>query len=163
MLQEAADEGFEWAAVRLGWMFEYGHHVAKDADKAIHYYRIASTADEPDTFYRMGGLLQTMEKKADAADAFEKGAMRGHIGCMYWFGWGLFENADCDADRRKGRELIQNAAARGHVWAKHRLISIEWRETSSPFRKMRLAAEIAICAALAFKAAFRDPYPAELH
>lgn len=163
LLREAADEGDPWAAVRLGWMFEYGHHVTKDAEKALHYYGIAATEGEPDTFYRLGSLLEKQGKMANAARVFEEGTKRGHLGCKCSLGWRLFKDADCAADKAKGRELIEDAAAKGHLLAKRRLINIEWSETTSPIQKMRLATKLANLAMLAFKEGFSEPNSSKLH
>ena len=163
LLLEAADVGFPWAAVRLGWMFEYGHHVTKDAAKAIHYYRIASEEGEPDTFYRLGALLEEQSDLENATRAFQEGAKRGHKGCTYSFGWRLFKDADCLVEKAKGRKLIEDAAAKGHLVAKRRLLTIEWSETSSPIQKMRLAAKVASLSIFAFKEAFSAPSSSNLH
>jgi septal ring-binding cell division protein DamX len=48
LLEPAAEKGNSTALLFLGLMYEYGHGVAKDRDRALRYYGQAAAAGDPD-------------------------------------------------------------------------------------------------------------------
>ena len=162
-LLQAADERSSWAASFLGWMFEYGHYVEKNSEEALKYYLLASADGDPDALYRLGLLLVDMKRYLDAEKIFQTGMETGHLGCQYNYGWLLFKSAENESNKSLGERLVQDAASKGHLFAKRKLISIQLRQNRTILGQIKAALQIFALSFAVFREGARDQYSLRIH
>lgn len=105
--------------VQLGWMWQTGTGTPKNLQEAEKWYRAATCAESGQAEFFLGSLFREKGEREKALRTFEESARKGylpaiyHLGRMYMFGRGGVLK-----DETKAREYIEQAAQRGHLFAR---------------------------------------------
>ena len=116
---ELADTGNPLAQVQLGWMYQTGTGTSANAEQAEKWYRAASSAPSGQAEFFLGTLLRQKGHQERALRAFVAAAEKGHVAALYHLGrvyrsgWGGVAK-----DETKARRYIDEAARRGHLFAR---------------------------------------------
>lgn len=121
-LQQGAAAGNAYDQLNLGAAYDNGIGVARDIDKALHWYQQAAEQGLAEAQFNLAHLLVTEEISAVAAAGWmEKAARQGLLDAEYLMGVVYAEGIGVTADPVKARLWLQKAAARGHAEAQRLL------------------------------------------
>lgn len=113
-----AQEGSPKAQLLVGWMYLAGRGVQQNVEAAEAWIRKAVKADFPQAEFYLGAIFRFRGDYRTALEWFTRSACNGyipaiyHLGRIYRFGEGVPE------DRSKAFEYIEEAAAKGHLFAR---------------------------------------------
>jgi TPR repeat protein len=116
-----AEQGDIWAQVTLGWMYHSGTGVERGLEDAKEWYSKAASSNSPEAEYYLASLYRTQERYQEARDWLERSAAQGfppaiyQLGRVYLFGEGVI------ADRKKALEYFEDAAQKGHLFARRNI------------------------------------------
>ena len=156
LLSLLLDQGSVYAPMALAWINENGCIGAKDTKAAQYFYEQAISRGSTDAFLDLGLLLLKEGHQDEAREVFEKGAERGNIGCIGELGWMLVNGAGGDIRRAEGREMLEEASNRGHLFAQRRIISLELSDSPSLIKRIALFARLLVVAWKVFFEAYRN-------
>ena len=134
LLTSLADQGSAYAMMALAWIYENGCLNGKNVKAAQYYYECASFHGRIDADLRLGRLLLEDGREKEARAALERGAERGHLGCIGELGWMQVNGIGGDVCEAEGRRLLEEASSHGHLLAQGRIVSLELSNRPS-FRK----------------------------
>ena len=120
-----AEAGDANAQYRLGWMYEAGDGVPKDAAKAMEWWQKAAVQGDADAQYKLGLMYADgdgVPKDAVKAVAwYQKAAAQGYAGAQHNLGVMYDNGRGVPKDAAKAVEWYQKAAAQGHADAQGNL------------------------------------------
>lgn len=156
-LKPLCERNSGYAYYALGWFYDTGTEVPIDKQEALRCYRKAIEAGYDRTFLNLGHLLDGLGDAEGARAAYEEGAERDILSCMFWLGDMMIRGEGGVADPTQGRAWLQKAVEEGHLGAQARLIGLDMRETGTisarivaGFRALKLLVPT-------IRAAWRDP------
>lgn len=156
LLRPLSDRNPE-CAVALGWIYETGAAGTVDEGAARSFYERATAHGSASAYFELGRFLQLQREDASARAAFEAGAGQGHLPSMSRLGTMLIEGVGGPTDVEAGTAWIAKAAARGHIFARRKLLSTKARGTRSLFTKVAVAVKIVALGIEGAREMSRDP------
>jgi TPR repeat protein len=146
--REAANQGYINAVYNLAFMLENGHGCQRDLRLAFELYVHAANEKEPDSQYKIARLLldKDLQKQAGfdyrhkSGNAFSRVAasFRGRVRRALTKASSNTSSSEQDdtshpaswafvqSDNKKARELLQDAASRGHAHSARLLRTLGW-------------------------------------
>jgi TPR repeat protein len=131
LLKPLCERNSGYAYLILGGFYDTGTEVPVDKQEALRCYRKAIEAGYDRAYLNVGHLLDGLGDLEGARAAYEAGAARDNLPCMYWIGTMMLDGEGGAIDPTQGRVWLQKAADEGHYSARRRLIGIEMRETGT--------------------------------
>ena len=150
ILKPLADEGNSEAQKMLGIMYDYGHGVKADSEKALRWYLLSAEQGHPAVQYQVGakyfrgdGVKQNYK---EAAKWWEMAANGGQVDAQFNLGLMYFRGLSIGSDDEKAVRLFTQAAEQGHGHAQYSLavmyafgrgvekdykLALEWFEKSA--------------------------------
>lgn len=144
LLISLTDQGSAYAMMALAWIYENGCLDGKNIKAAQHYYERASFHGRIDADFGLGHLLLEDRRESEARAVFERGAERGHIGCIGELGWMQVNGIGGDIREAEGREMLEEASSHGHLLAQGRIVSLTLSKRPSFSKKIGLLKRRAI-------------------
>lgn len=138
LLSSLSDQGSLYALKALAWIKENGCTGNKDPRAAEWFYEQAISRGSTEAFMDFGLFLCKEGRQNEARTVFEQGAERGNLGCLGELGWMLVNGIGGDTRRAEGREMLEEAAKQGHLFAQRRIISLDLSNRPSLIRRMAL-------------------------
>jgi TPR repeat protein len=132
-----ADAGSVSAMLHLGQSYKKGRGVNADPIEAERWYRLAATHGLTSAYYFLGRFLLDQKRYEDACDAFIHAARKHYppalhyLGRMYFFGTGM------PKDLKRSEAYLEEASARGNLFAKRLLARLLLENVSNPIRPLR--------------------------
>jgi TPR repeat protein len=121
-LQQGAEAGNAYDQLNLGAAYDNGIGVARDIDKALHWYQQAAEQGVAEAQFNLAHLLVTEEiSTVAAAEWMEKAAQQGLLDAEYLMGVIHAEGIGVEVNSAEARRWLQRAAARGHAEAQRLL------------------------------------------
>ncbi|MCW8919657.1 MAG: sel1 repeat family protein [Gammaproteobacteria bacterium] len=121
-LQQGAAAGNAYDQLNLGAAYDHGIGVARDIDKALHWYQRAAEQGVAEAQFNLAHLLVTEEiSTVAAAEWMEKAARQGLLDAEYLMGAIHAEGIGVEVNPQEARRWWQRAAARGHTEAQRLL------------------------------------------
>ena len=119
--EEHANAGNTHAQVCLGWMYFEGTGVAKDIEKALHWFeRAASLGSREGAFYA-GRAAMSLGRYADAINSFQVGARQDYGPALLWLGLAYTRGLGVPVDLAKGTEYLRRAESTGNHFAQREI------------------------------------------
>ena len=146
LLASLADEGSVYALMALAWIYENGCLGSKNVRFAQYYYEQAISRESTDALLHLGLLLLSEDRKVEAQMAFERGAEKGHIGCSVELGWMLANGFGGPTRITEGREILEKASNKGHLFAQRRIISLDLAENPRFIKKISILRNLLVVA-----------------
>lgn len=112
----AADSGSTWDAEYLGNLYWYGHGIAKDRDRAAHYFEIAYAGGRHVLAGVIGRIHHRAGRGRQALDWFRKETGEP-ISSLYWQYRVLKKFPELESYRGERDILLRQAADAGHAFA----------------------------------------------
>lgn len=136
-LEKSAAAGNKFAQYSLGSLYYYGNGTPQNYEKAFEYYKLSADQDNAYACYETAKMLHDgigTAKNPEQAEIYFQKAYNGFSKIvaenpddkiMYRLGAMIFRGVGCDADRKRGIELIQQSAELGNEYAKMFLVNME--------------------------------------
>ncbi len=125
ILQPLARDGDSEAQKMLGIMYDYGHGIKADSEKALHWYLLSAEQGHPAVQYQVGakyfrgdGVKQNYK---EAARWWEMAANGGQVDAQFNLGLMYFRGLSITADDEKAAALFSQAAEQGHGHSQYSL------------------------------------------
>jgi hypothetical protein len=159
LYEPLAARGSANALINLGVMYRNGWRGRPpDLEKAISYYEKAAATGYVGAKRYLGRALAAKGDLKRARILFIDGAKQDNTVCMVMAGKMLMRGLGGGADATAGRAWLVRAADRGQVSARRELLRLEMRDTSSPFRRLRLWGKRHWILLVALPRFLRDPF-----
>ena len=125
-LQKGAAAGDAYDQLNLGAAYDNGIGVARDIDKALHWYEKAAEQGVAEAQFNLAHLLVEQEMSASvAAEWMRKAAEQGMVDAEYLMGVIYAEGIGVEVNRDEARLWLQKAVAQGHEEAQRFLQEVE--------------------------------------
>jgi TPR repeat protein len=157
LLRPLAERKSRYALLSLGWIYETGAAGTPDTDAARSCYERAATEGSDAAYHELGRLLSIQHDLSQARAAFEAGAVRRDLRCMYRLGRMMVEGRGGPADVAAGSVWLEKAAARGHIFAQRQLLAIEARNARTLLGRLSVGLKIALLAIRGAKEMWKSP------
>ncbi len=125
ILKPLAEEGDSEAQKMLGIIYDYGHGVKADSEKALYWYLLSAEQGHPAVQYQVGakyfrgdGVKQDYK---EAAKWWEMAANGGQVDAQFNLGLMYFRGLSIASDDNKAVDLFSRAAEQGHGHAQYSL------------------------------------------
>ena len=156
LLSSLSDQGSIYALKALAWMNENGCTGNKDTKAAQWFYEQAISMGSTDALLDFGVFLSKEGRQNEARTVFEQGAERGNLGCIGELGWMLVNGIGGDTRKAEGREMLEEAANQGHLFAQRRIISLDLSNRPSFIKRIALFGRLLVVAWKAFFELYKD-------
>jgi TPR repeat protein len=156
LLTAISDQGSVYALEALAWINENGRTGNKDRKAARFFYEQAISRGSTDALLDLGLLLLKEGRQSEARTVFEQGAGRGHLGCLGELGWMLANGIGGDSCKAEGLERLEEAANRGHLFTRRRMISLELSGRPSFMKRIALFGRLLAVAWNTFLETYRN-------
>lgn len=127
-LEKASELGDIESIVKLAYILERGlPRVPVNRKRAIEYYRVAASKDNPEALCRIADFIVAGDEKGTSQDAeklYEKAASFGHPRAQYKFAVMLLEHENEPDDIRRGTELLMQSARGGNPDGQYELAKL---------------------------------------
>ncbi len=121
-LQQQAQAGEAMAQLNLGAAYDNGIGVARDVDKALHWYQKAAEQGVAEAQFNLAHLLVAEEMSAVlAAEWMHRAAAQGMTDAEYLLGVIYAEGIGVEMNKAEARRWLDKAAAKGHEEAQRML------------------------------------------
>jgi uncharacterized protein len=157
LLEPLAHRNSEWALLSLGWIYETGA-APPDTDAALSLYARAASQGSVTGCFDLGRLHLVRGDEASARSAFRAGVERGDLPSMAELGRMLLEGRGGPSNAEEGWNLIERAAAQGHMFARRTLLAIEDDNAQSITKKLSVKLKILRLALKCGIEIWRDSY-----
>ncbi len=144
LLTSAADRGDVAALLAVGWINETGASGAQDLEFAKVCYRRAAELGSLDALYRLGRILKESDDAKAALSVFEQGAEQQHLPCISALGHLMLNVSKSTQETEIGMKYLNDAASRGHFYARGKLVVLEMEKEDSIFQLLRLLKQLFI-------------------
>jgi TPR repeat protein len=125
ILEPLAKDGNSEAQKMLGIMYDYGHGVSSNSEKALYWYLLSAEQGHPAVQYQVGakyfrgdGVKQNYK---EAARWWEMAANGGQVDAQFNLGLMYFRGLSIEADDTKAASLFSQAAEQGHGHSQYSL------------------------------------------
>ena len=125
ILQPLAKDGDSEAQKMLGIMYDYGHGVKANSERALHWYLLSAEQGQPAVQYQVGakyfrgdGVKQNYK---EAAHWWEMAANGGQVDAQFNLGLMYFRGLSIASDDEKAVALFSQAAEQGHGHSQYSL------------------------------------------
>lgn len=162
LLIPLAERNSEYALLCLGSIYEMGVTGAPDKEAARSYYERAVAQGSAAAYFELGRLLKRQGEDAQARAAFQAGAERGDLACMSDLGRMMVEGRGGPTDRDSGTAWLEQAAAKGYIFAQRNLLAIEERNAKSLSEKLSVKKRIVALAIKGAREMSKDPHSDKL-
>jgi TPR repeat protein len=120
-LLELAENGSVWSMLYVGWAYHTGTGVATDLTRAEHWYRKASEGGAEEAILTLGAILWARGDLIKAEDTYALGAARNFAPAIYWLAKAILRQSHTRETLTQACTLLEQASARGHLWAQRDL------------------------------------------
>ncbi len=158
LLEPLAHRNSEWALLSLGWIYETGATAPPDKDAALSLYARAASQGSAAGCFDLGRLHLARGDEASARSAFRTGAERGDLPCMAELGSMLLKGRGGPSNAEEGWNLVERAAAQGHIFAQRTLLAIEEDNARSITERLVVKLKILRLALAGARELARDRY-----
>ena len=125
ILQPLAVEGDSEAQKMLGIMYDYGHGVKANSEKALEWYLKSAEQGQPAVQYQVGAKYfrgdGVKQDYAEAARWWEMAANGGQVDAQFNLGLMYFRGLSIEADDVRAAGLFAQAAEQGHGHSQYSL------------------------------------------
>lgn len=125
ILQPLAEAGNSEAQKMLGIMYDYGHGVKADSEKALHWYLQSAKQGHPAVQYQVGAKYfrgdGVRQDYREAARWWEMAANGGQVDAQFNLGLMYFRGLAIETDDIKAAALFAQAAEQGHGHSQYSL------------------------------------------
>lgn len=125
ILEPLAEDGNSEAQKMLGIMYDYGHGVTANSEKALYWYLLSAEQGHPAVQYQVGakyfrgdGVKQNYQ---EAAKWWEQAANGGQVDAQFNLGLMYFRGLSIEPDDERAAFLFSQAAEQGHGHAQYSL------------------------------------------
>lgn len=133
-----ADQGDVDALLCLGWINEAGAAGAHNLELAKFFYQRAADSGSGDASYRLGRIFRKSNDLRAALLAFERGAQQEYLPCIFALGLLMIKIAENPDQARDGMRWLTDAAARGHFFARQKMLELEIESQSSFLKQLKI-------------------------
>lgn len=119
--QDLAERGSAKAQLVLAGMLADGTGTTCNLAESESWYKRAAEAGLPEAQYRLGYVYYQRKDYSDALNCYQKAASQGYLPALWRLAWLYREGKGVTANNAKAYELFDEAAKRGHVFAKRDL------------------------------------------
>lgn len=158
LLEPLAQRDSEWALLSLGWIYETGATASPDTDAALSLYARAVSQGSAAGCFDLGRLHLVRGDEASARSAFRAGVERGDLPSMAELGRMLLEGRGGPSNGEEGWNLVERAAAQGHIFAQRTLLAIEDCNAQSITERLSVKFKILRLALKGGREMWRDSY-----
>ncbi|MGH7391696.1 MAG: tetratricopeptide repeat protein [Candidatus Rokuibacteriota bacterium] len=159
---EMANAGDVGAPLRLGWMFQRGLGTDRDDDQARRWYEKAANAGSVVAKYYLGWFYWDRRDFALARTWWERAAQDGSVAALYRLG-GMYDFGEgVERDEARARSYYEQAAARGHLFARR---AIAGKMLRGHYGASRIPVGLWMLVTTVWRGGreqFRDPYSEQL-
>lgn len=141
-LMALADADDVHALSAVAWMNETGAGTPRNLEFAKLCYERAVDLGSADAMYRLGRVLCEADDLDGALAMFGRGAAQEHLPSMSALGMLLVKVAKTAEETRIGMKWLHEAADRGHLYAKKKIVSLKLEESDSIIFALRMTAEL---------------------
>jgi TPR repeat protein len=117
LFRRTRDAGLYAASTFIGYMYQHGLGRVVDEDKALEAYRDGAAHGVERSQLYLAQLLYGRRQYAEAAELYRILAEDGNVSAKYWLYVIYRDGLGVAQDREKGRALLEQAAASGHLYA----------------------------------------------
>jgi TPR repeat protein len=117
-----AEQGDEFAARWAGWIIYKGLCARNDPQEAIRYYLLAAESGSTVAWFDLASMYARAGEYQHAIEWYEKSAAEGYLPALYRLGWCYKSGKGVDRNEEKARAYFEEAAQKGHIFAKGRLM-----------------------------------------
>jgi len=125
ILQPLAEDGDSEAQKMLGIMYDYGHGVEKNKQKALTWYLKSARQGQTAVQYQVGSKYfhgeDVEQNYRKAAEWWQRAASDGQMDAQFNLGLMYFRGLSLEQDDRRAAELFRAAAEQGHGQAQYSL------------------------------------------
>ncbi|NKB37828.1 MAG: hypothetical protein GKR93_11765 [Gammaproteobacteria bacterium] len=125
ILKPLAEDGDSEAQKMLGIIYDYGHGVKADSEKALHWYLLSAEQGHPAVQYQVGAKYfrgdGVKQNYTEAARWWEMAANGGQVDAQFNLGLMYFRGLSIASDDEKAVDLFSRAAEQGHGHAQYSL------------------------------------------
>lgn len=157
LLRPLAERNSEYALLTLGWICETGAMSTPDKSAARSYYERAVAQNSSAAHFSLGRILSGEGEEARARAVYRAGAERGDIACMSELGRMMVEGCGGPSDLDAGIAWLEQAAAKGQIFAQRELLAIEERNAKSLRERLSIKKRIVALAMEGAKEMAKDP------
>jgi hypothetical protein len=158
LLEPLAHRNSEWALLNLGWIYETGVTAPPDKDAALSLYARAASLGSAAGCFDLGRVHLKRGDEGSARSAFRAGVERGDLPSMAELGSMLLEGRGGPSNAEEGWNLLERAAAQGHIFAQRTLLAIEEDNAQSIAEKLSVKLKILRLALKGGREMWRDSY-----
>lgn len=116
MYKALAESGSIESQVLLGWMYQEGLGVARDANKAFEWFERAASAGSAEGQYYLAKQLAKRKDYPRALESYQKAASQDYSPALFRLGWIYETGRGVDLDRERAYVYYERAAKRGHIF-----------------------------------------------
>lgn len=117
-----AERGSLQSVMLIGYAYGQGFGVAKNPEKQISWYRVASEAGSVDASYRLGRIFTAAGNAPEAVEFYKRAISKNYTPAMYQLAMIYLRGAlGVETNKSKARELLEVASSLGHVHARREL------------------------------------------
>jgi uncharacterized protein len=138
LLISLADQDSAYAMMALAWIYENGYLNGENVKAAQYYYDRAISHGRTDAYFGLGHLLLGNGRESEARKVFERGAEKGHVGCIGELGWIQVNGTGGDVLEAEGQKKLEEASSRGHLLAQSRIVRLELSRRPSLIKRIEL-------------------------
>ena len=125
ILKPLAEDGDSEAQKMLGIIYDYGHGVKADSEKALYWYLLSAEQGHPAVQYQVGAKYfrgdGVKQNYTEAARWWEMAANAGQVDAQFNLGLMYFRGLSIASDDAKAVDLFSRAAEQGHGHAQYSL------------------------------------------
>ena len=123
-LKALADRGSLMSMLYIANAYSKGKGTAVDMQQAESWYRRAMNAGSVLGSYELGRIHYERKDYSKAEESFNVGAGQNYAPSLHMLGLMFLSGAGVKKDLSKAKQLLENATALGHVFAKRNLGSL---------------------------------------
>lgn len=123
-LETLAEMGSAMAPLYLGWSYHNGDDLPKSNEKAEYWLKQSLARGELLASYYLGHFYSSLERYAEANIAYEQGSEAGYLPSTYCLAMNLLEGRPEPKNMDIAKQLLENAANRGHAFAMRALATL---------------------------------------
>jgi TPR repeat protein len=125
ILEPLAVDGNSEAQKMLGIMYDYGHGVSANSEKALYWYLLSAEQGHPAVQYQVGAKYfrgdGVKQNYTEAAKWWKMAANGGQVDAQFNLGLMYFRGLAIEADDSKAVTLFSQAAEQGHGHSQYSL------------------------------------------
>jgi uncharacterized protein len=136
-LRTLADRGSIMSMVYLGWAFAEGTGRAADFSQAEYWLKRAFDTGSLLGMFYLGSLYHRHGDLKKACEIWSGGVDKEYAPAIYWLAYIHMKDQGELRDMKKGRQLLEKAAALGHLYARASLGQYMLRGSDGLFGRLK--------------------------